>query len=92
MICILDDLARTTLRALEDGLHQPSDTLTRLLATAIPKVGDVAASTLHTVQYLTPSLGSAPLDANASANCGAHIDKGILSLIFPDTEQGLQVK
>ena len=66
--------------------------LTQLLDAAIPKNGDVAASTLHTVQYLAPNLGGRLGDANASANCGAHVDKGILSLIFPDTEQGLQMK
>ena len=50
-----------------------------------------ASSCLDTIHYMAPSIAGPAADADASANCGPHVDKGLLTLIFPDTEQGLQV-
>ena len=85
-----ETLATGLLTHLAEGLGLPLDTFNFLLNTTAPQHSEaVAASGLETIHYLAPSAPAA--DESASASCDAHIDKGLLTLIFPDTEQGLYV-
>lgn len=48
-----------------------------------------SSSAVEVVHYMSAyGCGLAP---HASANCAGHIDKGLLTFIYADTEQGLQV-
>ena len=79
------------LAQLAQKLEMPPDVLESILDKAPVLTDGVAASSLDTIHYLAPDMTGPVVDANASANCEAHVDKGLLTLIFPDTEQGLQV-
>ncbi|DBB06912.1 hypothetical protein WJX82_003537 [Trebouxia sp. C0006] len=52
--------------------------------------GHVAASSLEAIQYSAPdaSVGQAA----QSANCEAHVDRGLLTCVFADNVHGLQVQ
>ena len=54
--------------------------------------GTPAASSLETIHHMAPSTTSAAVNTNESGSCEAHVDKGLLTLIFPDMVQGLQVQ
>lgn len=87
----LDDIARQVLAQMADGLNLPWKAFESLLGTAVPRGdGAVSASILDTIQYTAPTL-SRVHGADRAANCEAHVDKGVLTLILPDTSQGLQV-
>ena len=70
----------------------PPDVLLSIFDKAPVLTDGVAATSLDTIHYLAPNMTAPVVDANASANCEAHVDKGLLTFIFPDTEQGLEVR
>ena len=80
------------LAQLAQQLEMPPDVFESIFDKPPVLTDGVAASTLDTIHYPAPNMTGPLVDANASANCEAHVDKGLLTLIFPDTEQGLQVK
>lgn len=87
----LDDNAREVLAQVAEGLDLPWKAFEPLLGTAVPEDnGAVAASILDTIQYKAPTLSSVH-GAGRAANSEPHVDKGVLTLILPDTAQGLQV-
>ena len=88
-----DGLARDVLAQLAQQLKLPPDAFISLLDMphSVNHGLMAASSSLDTIYYMAPSIRGPAADADASANCGAHVDKGLLTLIFPDTEQGLQV-
>ena len=54
--------------------------------------GQLAASALEAIHYHSPEEILHLDDAeDASADCGAHAHEALLTLIYADTEQGLQV-
>ena len=86
---VFDEVATGVITDLAETLQLQSTVFTSLHTTTATHLG---ASCLETIHYMAPSMTDASLDANASASCEAHVDKGLLTLIFPDTAQGLQVK
>lgn len=89
----LDDLATGLGTDIAEMLNLQPGILNSLHATAArQQAGAAAASSLETIHYMTPSMTRAALDARTSASCEVHVDKGLLTLIFSDTVQGLQVQ
>ena len=78
---ILNDLATGMTTDLAESLRLQSTSLNSLHATS---ASQLSASSLETIHYMAPSMTDATLDANSSASCEAHVDKGLLTLIFPD--------
>lgn len=85
----MDHRARQVLEALSRShyLGLTSSSLNCILETADPRPGRAAASSLDIAQYLSPAQ-SDQLDAPPDE---AHVDRGLLTLIWSDSTSGLQV-
>lgn len=86
----LDDIARGLLAQLARDLKLSHEFFDPLLSTAGQNQHDTeSASILDTIHYMPPSTDR--VNPNLSSDCESHVDKGLLTVIYPDTEQGLQV-
>lgn len=87
-----DDIAKDVLAQLAKSLQLPLGVFEPLMGPAIPTGnGALAASILDIIHYNMPQANST-LNADSSASCEAHVDKGLLTVVFPDTAHGLQVQ
>lgn len=90
MVQRLEDIARLLLAQLARHLKLPLYFFEPLLSTPDQKQdSNESASVLDTIHYMPPSTDA--VNPNLFANCESHVDKGLLTVIFPDTEEGLQV-
>ena len=89
VVCLLDQFAKLVLSQLATAMSLSPGTFESILDTSgVQQSGSVAASVLETINYKPPH-PSGPV-ADQSGNCEAHVDKGLLTLVFPDTQDGLQ--
>ena len=79
-----DILARSFLRQLAIKLHLPLTAFDSLLQA---EQSAAATSSLEAIQ----NLGAADQPSPVVSGCEAHVDKGLLTCIFADSSQGLQV-
>ena len=85
-----DDVARGVLAGLAASLHMPPNTFQPVLDTAAVHSNKQSASSLEAIHYML--LESQAATSSAPEACQAHEDKGLLTLIYSDTEQGLWVR
>lgn len=86
-----DELAHEYLRIIaESALSAPSTLFRPALDVAPLERGNTAASSLEAIQY--PALNASTGLAAQSPSCEAHVDRGLLTCIFADSSQGLQVQ
>ena len=86
---IYNGFAQALLGELATALSLPATHFHSALDGAYFKRGGIAASSLEAIQY--PVLDVTATPAAHHANCEAHVDRGLLTCIFADTPQGLQV-
>lgn len=87
-----DDIARDMLAQLAESLQLPFGIFNPLLGPASSNGdGALTASLLDTINYMSPEANSIS-NTDTSASCEAHIDRGLLTILFPDTVHGLQVQ
>ena len=86
-----DVLARKILVSLAEALSLPSATFDSLLETNMPCSTShlPSASNLEAIRYFNDGHKG---QNSATESCEAHVDKGLLTLIHADSEQGLQVR
>ena len=90
MVQKYDELAQDVLsRIAESALSVPSTLFRPALDVAPLERGNIAASSLEAIQY--PALNASTRLAAQSPSCEAHVDRGLLTCIFADNAQGLQV-
>lgn len=75
-----DATAREWLRAVAESFGLPASTFKALLGVA---EDEVPASRIEAIQYTLPG--------GCHTSCREHIDRGLLTLIYSDCGQGLQV-
>ena len=79
----LEFTAKSWLQATAESYGLSASTFEAILDVAEEKT---PASRLEAIQYTTPALR-----ADCHASCREHIDRGLLTLIYSDCAQGLQV-
>ncbi len=85
-----DEVAQHILSEIaESALSAPSTLFRPALDVAPLERGNIAASSLEAIQY--PALNASARLAAQSPSCQAHVDRGLLTCIFADNPQGLQV-
>ncbi|KAL3135555.1 hypothetical protein ABBQ38_006033 [Trebouxia sp. C0009 RCD-2024] len=84
-----DDIARGILESLAKSLQLPADAFQPILDQTAVDSGKQSASSLEAIHYMMPEGVATSLGAPA---CEAHEDKGLLTLIYSDTAQGLHVE
>ena len=84
-----DDIAREQLEGLAKSLQLPPAAFLPILDSTALNSRRQSASSLEAIHYMLPEAAAA--DGGAPEACEAHEDKGLLTLIYADTEQGLQV-
>lgn len=77
----LEFTAKSWLQAIAESYGLSARTFEAILG-----VPAAPASRLEAIQYTTPALR-----ADCHASCREHIDRGLLTLIYSDCAQGLQV-
>ena len=87
MVQALDDVARRILAGLAQTLQLPADAFLPILDQTAVNLSEQSASSLEAIHYKLPEGSVADLGAPA---CVAHEDKGLLTLIYSDAQQGLQ--
>ena len=85
MVQAFDDIAREQLEGIAKSLQLPAATFLPILDPTAVDSSRQSASSLEVVHYMLPA------DLGAPEACEAHEDKGLLTLIYADTERGLQV-
>ncbi|KAL3158725.1 hypothetical protein ABBQ32_011459 [Trebouxia sp. C0010 RCD-2024] len=85
----LDDIARGVLEGLAKALQLPADAFLPVLDQTAVDTSKQSASSLEAIHYMLPERADEKLGAPA---CEAHEDKGLLTLIYSDIQQGLQVQ
>ena len=89
MVQSLDDIAREQMQGLETSLQLPAGAFSSRLDSKPVDSSKQSASSLEALHYMLPEGAAAHLDALEA--CEAHEDKGLLTVIYADTAQGLQV-
>ena len=89
MVETLDDMAREQLQSLEKPLQLPAGAFSALLDSRAVESSKQSASSLEAIHYTLPEGAAAHLGSLEA--CEAHEDKGLLTVIYADTAQGLQV-
>lgn len=89
MVQTYNAFAQAVLAGLATALSLPADHFCSALDVTLLEKGNVAASSLEAIQY--PALDPIARLAAQHASCEAHVDRGLLTCIFADTSQGLQV-
>ena len=85
----MDALAKAVLGQLAVALFLSPDAFDPVLTTAVPKRGKSAASILQAIHYKPRS--QTGTEFGSSTECEAHVDRGLLTILYPDAKQGLQV-
>ncbi|DBB06910.1 TPA: hypothetical protein ACH3X3_009566 [Trebouxia sp. C0006] len=86
-----DEVAQDILSEIaESALSAPSTLFRPALDVAPLERGNIAASRLEAIQY--PALNASARLAAQSPSCQARVDRGLLTCIFADNPQGLQVQ
>lgn len=85
----MDDIARGLLEGLAGALQLPAATFLPLLDLTAVDSSKRSASSLEAIHYMLPQ--NANTGSGATEACEAHEDKGLLTVVYADTEQGLQV-
>lgn len=88
MVQAFDDIARGVLEGLAKSLQLPADAFLPILDPTAVDNKKPSASSLEAIHYMLPE--DAITNSGAPA-CEAHEDKGLLTLIYSDQEQGLHV-
>ena len=89
MVETLDAFARRVLESLAKLLNLPADVFEPVLELGAVNPG---ASFLETIHYYAPAkTATTDAQSSASANCDAHVDRGLLTIIYSDVPSGLQV-
>ena len=89
MVDALDKFARRVLVFLAESLELPADVFQPILEAGSMNSG---VSTLETIHYFAPARVAVDhAQSSASANCDAHVDRGLLTIIYSDVPSGLQV-
>ena len=89
MVQTLDDIARKHLQGLEEALKLPGGASSLLLDSRAVDSSRQSSSSLEAFHYMLPEGAAAHLGSLEAFE--AHADKGLLTVIYADTEQGLQV-
>ncbi len=89
MVQALDDIARGVLEGLAKRLQLRADAFLPILDRKAVDTSKQSASSLEAIHYMQP--GGAAADPGAPA-CAAHEDKGLLTLVYSDTEEGLHMR
>ena len=84
-----DDIARDQLEGIAKSLQLPTAAFLPILDSKALNCKKQSSSSLEAIHYLLPE--GAAADVGAPEACEAHEDKGMLTLIYADTQQGLQV-
>jgi len=85
-----ESFAQAFLSRVALALSMPANAFLCVTDSTTQGSGHVAASSLEAIQYPAPDTSIGP--AAQSANCEAHVDRGLLTCIFADSVQGLQVQ
>ena len=89
MVQAFDDIAREHLEGIAKSLQLPAAAFLPILDSKALNSRKQSASSLEAIHYKLPE--AATTHVAPSEACEAHGDKGLLTLIYADTEQGLQV-
>ena len=89
MVQALDDNARERLQQYEKRLQLPAGAMSQLLDSVASVSSKQSASSLEAIHYMLPE--DAAEHASSLEACEAHEDKGLLTVVYADTEQGFQV-
>ena len=89
MVQSFDDIARETLEGIANTLQLPEAAFLPILDSLALDSRKQSASSLEAIHYMLPD--GAAADVGGPEACEAHEDKGLLTLIYADTEHGLQV-
>ena len=90
MVQALDDIARELLEGLANSLQLPKAAFLPILDPTAVDSSKPSACSLEAIHYMLPE-GSVVAGSDLPEACEAHEDKGLLTVIYSDTEQGLQV-
>ena len=85
-----ESFAQAFLSQIAFALSMPANAFLCITDSTTQGSGHVAASSLEAIQYPAPVARAGA--AAQSANCEAHVDRGLLTCIFADNVQGLQVQ
>ena len=89
MLETLDEFARRVLMSLAELLKLPADAFEHVLDSGPVRC---SASVLETIQYFAPAKTAINVaQSSAFTNCDAHVDRGLLTVIYSDVPSGLQV-
>ncbi len=75
-----------------ESLSLPLTAFEPILDTAHVKKGQPSASSLEAIHYMLPRDAAANPPTTTSAGCDAHVDKGLLTLVYSDIVNGLEVR
>lgn len=87
----MDALAKTVPGKLAVALSLSPVTFNALLATAVPKKGKYATSSLEAIRYKARCQTGSPIHFKESTIYEIHVDRDLLTVIYPDIKCGLQV-
>ena len=84
-----DNLAKGLLAHVAEYLALPATAFEAIMDTCLPHEGKIAVSSLEATQQI-PRFEAGPYIY--SPDCETQLDTGLLTLMFPSTEYGLQVQ
>ena len=85
-----ESFAQAFLSQLALALSMPANAFVCVTDSTTQGSGHVAASRLEAIHY--PAADVSVGQAAQSANCEAHVDRGLLTCVFADNVHGLQVQ
>ena len=89
MVATLAEFAKRVLVSLAKLLELPADAFEPVLQSGTK---NPSRSILDTIHYFAPAkIAVNAAQSSASANCDAHVDRGLLTVIYSDVPSGLQV-
>lgn len=84
-------MAKGLLAHIAEYLSLPATAFEAITDTGLPREGKTAASSLEAIQHI-PRCEAGPYEyLPEHHDCETQLDKGLLTLMFPSTEHGLQV-
>ena len=85
-----ESFAQAFLSQVALALSMPANAFVCVTDSTTQGSGHVAASSLEAIHY--PAADVSVGQAAQSANCEAHVDRGLLTCVFADSVHGLQVQ